>query len=314
MKYVENNKDKEFYKDQPQVRRDSIGRLVGHLTNPGRFSVLVLAMRGAGKTHWLNEIVKNLKKNDCLTDLVTVNGFIATNTNEHFWEDKFLKAEGKLLVIDEVEGLSKLTQSILFEFLSTSDGKFGWIEKKHTCRILFTSTYDVKTLRDSEEYLLHKFFDRISQLVVTFPSFVSDGSSIWPDFRATWKKMEFPSKQVPVGEFEVWLKQNARKLHGNFRDLDKLAINWQNYQLLGLDETEIFSQVIDDFNKINHFPDHTSEIQNAFFVKEDIEDYSEVSREFKRFIRDLAKKKYGKLSKAPQQKPFGVHYRTMEGW
>ena len=314
MKYANKNKLTSFYDNQPDFRKEILETLYGYLLNPGRFSILILGSRGTGKSHWLNEISKHNRKQDCLADIISVNGWIAKDADEKFWEEKFTEANDKLLVIDEVEELSKQTQAILFEFLSTSNGKYGWKEKKHQCRIVFTSTNEIKTLRDNENVLLNKFFDRISQLVVAFPSYSEKNISIWNDFVATWDKMIFPKDKIPKAELESWLKGHSHKFHGNFRDLDKLAINWRNYQLVGVKEEEILGMVSKDFFSFYHFPEHKSENQNAFYIKENMDFYNEIQPVFLKFVKEFAKAKYGKLSKAPDGKPLGVNYRTMERW
>jgi predicted AAA+ superfamily ATPase len=314
MKYGNKSIKGSFYTKQAEFRKTPIEDLIGYLHNPGRFSVLVLGARGTGKTHWLNEISKENKQSDCLSGIISINGWIAKNADERYWEERFKEAENKLLVIDEVEELSKATQAILFEFLSTSNGKYGWSEKKYQCRIVFTSSYEIKTLRDSEEYLLHKFFDRISQLVVYFPSFTEKNGSIWNDFQATWTKMDFPESEMPDNNFKNWLESNSHKFHGNFRDLDKLAINWRNYLLKGVSKKDTLGKVSEDFFSLYHFPEHKSENQNAFFLHEDMDYYGDIQPKFKKFVKEFAKRKYGKLSKAPNGKPLGVPYRTMEGW
>lgn len=314
MKHAYKDKLNPIWKGQPDFRKEILETLYGYLKNPGRFSILLLGSRGTGKLYWLNEIVKFNKEQDCLSEIISVNGWIAKDTDEKFWEQKFTEANNKLLVIDEVEELSKKTQAILFECLSTSNGKYGWEEKKHECRIVFTSTNEINTLRDSENVLLNKFFDRISQLVVAFPSFSEKNISIWDDFQATWNKMVFPKENLPKKEFEDWLKIHSHKFHGNFRDLDKLAINWRNYQLVGVKENEILGKVSKDFFSLYHFPEHKSENKNAFYVKENLDFYNEIQPMFLKFVKEFAKAKYGKLSKAPEGKPLGVPYRTMERW
>jgi len=303
-----------FIEHQPDFRKKSILTLLGYLTNPGRFSVLILGARGTGKSHWLSEISKHYKCNDCLSEIVSVNGWIVKDFNEKDWELIFEKANGKILVIDEVEQLSKSTQAILFEFLSTTDGKYGWEEKKYQCRLVFTSTFDIKTLRDNENHLLHKFFDRISQLVVSFHSFSEMNSSICEDFINTWRKMGFPDNEIPKRDFDTWLRTYSNRFHGNFRDLDKLAINWRNYQLLGINNSEILGMVVEDFFSIYHFPEHNQENKNAFYLSEDMDYYNDLLPKFRRFVREYAKRKYVRLSKAPEGAPFGVPYRTMERW
>jgi hypothetical protein len=303
-----------LYIKQPKHRQVVINDLVACLTNPGRFSVLILGERGTGKSHWLKQIVNEYSDKDCLSGMVTVNGWVAKDAGKDFWESIFTEANNKLLVIDEVEVLSKMTQAILFEFLSTDNGLFGWIEKKYQCRIVFTSTFEIKSLRDTEEYLLHKFFDRISQFVVSFPSFSSSNYSVWEDFEATWLKMKYSNDNLPNKPFKDWLANNSHKFHGNFRDLDKLAINWRNYQLREFNEDNILKKIVQDFSSTYHFPEHKSESENAFYISTDQKFYQDIQPAFRKFVKDYARKIYGQLKLAPEGKPFGVPYRSMEGW
>ncbi len=307
-------KNDKLLKRQPEHRQAVIKDLVASLTNPGRFSILILGERGTGKSHWLKQISSEYPNKDCLSGVVTVNGWVAKDGDKDFWERKFSEADNKILVVDEVEVLSKLTQAVLFEILSTENGLYGWSEKKYKCRIVFTSTFGVKSLRDTEEFLLHKFFDRISQFVVSFPSFSSANISVWEDFEATWLKMQYPIENLPKMPFKDWLAKNSHKFHGNFRDLDKLVINWRNYQLREFDEEQILIKIIQDFLSTFHFPEHKSESENAFYIYPDQKFYEEIQPAFRKFVKDYSKRIYGQLKLAPSGKPFGVAYRTMEAW
>ncbi len=240
---------------------------------------------------------------------------MAKNTDDLFWETMFESANGKLLVIEEVEELSKATQALLFEFLSTTNGLYGLKEKKFNCRIVFTSSLHIRSLRDSQDFLLNKFFDRISQFVVKFPGYADKNISIWDDFVLTWAKMNFPKKDLPKRTLEEWLRTNSHRFHGNFRDLDKIAINWRNSQInFNKTETEILKDVENDFFELYHFPEHNSENVNAFYVDDKMDYYKEIKPLFEKFVKEVARRKYGKLSKAKDGKPLGVHYRTMERW
>jgi len=140
-------------KSETKERTEAIRKLEGFLLNPGRFSVLVLGMRGTGKTHWLREIQKCHSTEKHLTGLVVVNAALAKNSNQDYWNEKFKQADKKLLVIEDVENMSKESQEILFDGLSTGEGaKYGFGDKNFEFRIAFTSTFDIKTLRDTEEY------------------------------------------------------------------------------------------------------------------------------------------------------------------
>jgi len=300
-------------KSETKERAEAIKKLAGFLLNPGRFSVLVLGMRGTGKTYWLQEI-QNFNINDKhLTGLIVVNAALAKNSNQIYWADKFKQADKKLLVIEDVEKLSKESQEILFDGLSTGEGaKYGFSEKEYEFRVVFTSTFDVKTLRDTEEYLSHKFFDRISQFVVKLPSYNDLKQTVWKDFQLTWKKMKFKThNEMPSFELRTWLEEHSHELHGHFRDLDKIVINWHHYRISGKKEDDILSLVTDDFRELFHFPEHKSELSNAFNIDSSL-DWEGNMRKFRRYYKEWVKIEYGSLRKG--EKKAGVSFRTMERW
>jgi hypothetical protein len=96
--------------------------------------------------------------------------------------------------------------------------------------------------------------------------------------------------------------------------LDNLAINWHNCQVNGLSEEETCKMVINMFNEYNHFPEHNIDF-DSFTINQDMDYYKEMLPNFKSFVKDYAKRIYGKnLNKAPNGRPFGVPHRTMERW
>lgn len=299
--------------EQPVQRRTAINKLKGYLMNPGRFSILVLGLRGTGKTHWIKEICENYKNEDCLSGLVIVNCPNIEVGDLKFWDSKFKEAHKKVLLIEDVDQLSKLEQEILFSGLSTGLGaKYGFDSKTFEFRIVFTSTKDIDTLRINEEILSHKFFDRISQLVVKFPSFADCNREIWNDFKATWEKMHFQIKnKLPGNELKEWLAVNGHKFHGQLRDLDKIAINWHNYRLIGENENAILPKVTQDFEDYLHYPEHNSELPSAFYIQSDL-NYEGNLRNFKRQFKEWVKNKHGSLKKGEEH--VGVSHRTMERW
>ncbi len=58
---------------------------------------------------------------------------------------------------------------------------------------VFVSSFDITLLRDTEQYLLHTFFDRIAQLVTKLPSFKDSDRNIYEDFNYMGKN-EFDEK------------------------------------------------------------------------------------------------------------------------
>lgn len=296
-------------------RDKQVKLLKSYLTNPGRFSILVLGDRGVGKSHWVKEIAKSFEKDGELG--IKVKEVIGTYLNilkPDEIEKVFTDSNGKTLIIKDVELINKETQDILFQTLSTSNGKFGLREKNIECRIVFTSTFKIESLRDTERYLSHRFFDRIAQLIVKLPSYQDGNRSIFQDFKDTWKKMDFPDETFPV-QIKEWLEAAGHKFYGNFRDLDKIAINWRNHQIFGLEEGKIEKKVKEDFEKYYHFPENQLENKDYFPIDDDADYYKEILPNFRSHIKRRALEIYnGDLKKALDKKPFGVSYRTMEKW
>jgi hypothetical protein len=307
------NRLEKILKSETKERADVICELEGFLLNPGRFSVLIIGMRGTGKSYWLELIQSSYSDDKHLSGLVMVNAALAKNSNQDYWSETFKKANMKLMIVEDVEKLSKESQEILFDGLSTGHGaKYGFDEKKFEFRIAFTSTFDIKTLRDTEEYLSHKFFDRISQFVVKLPSYTDLNQTVWKDFQLTWKKMKFETNNdLPGLELKTWLEEHSQELHGHFRDLDKIAINWHHCRISGRKENEILSLVTEDFREWFHFPEHKSELFNAFHIDDSL-DWEGNMRKFKKYYKEWVKVEYGSLRKG--EKKSGVSYRTMERW
>ncbi len=294
---------------QPQKRRKEIKLLEAYITNPGRFSILILGDRGTGKKKWINTIFDKYKPKDAPDKAIIINSIGALPSTE-YWTKQFDKANKGILLVNDVEQLSKENQEILFDGIGTQDGKYGFNTKEYEIRIIFTSSLSIAALRDTEKYLTHKFFDRIAQLVVRFPNFNECANTISKDFKITWSKFEF--KEVPYPEaLEHWLQTNAQRLHGNFRDLDKLCIVWNNYQLMGYSEDVILKNIKNDFFEYYRFPEANKEdVIELHFSRE--ESYQNALHDFKSKYKAWAKKEFGSLKKADPV--VGKSYRTMEGW
>jgi len=304
----------ELIKKQPEPRQSRIQSLRNYLQNPGYFSILLLGERGTGKTHWINYFTEKLPLKG---NIVTINCPLHEPLEE-FWDSTFKVANNGYLIIDEVEKLDKKSQEIILQIMSTGNGRYGFIEKEHLVRVVFTSSYDITALRDTEEYLTHAFFDRIAQLTTELPSFKEIDKGIRDDFKATWEKMAFGKatgeKYRKPGESLLhWLKINSNILHGNFRDLDKIAINWNQIQLNDntLDDRTILEKIKQDFTKYYHFPGHKTELHDTFhFVKGKTK--KEMEDEWRRTFKRWAKREYGTLKKAT--KALGMGERGFEKW
>lgn len=301
----------DLLKNQLESRKREVEKLNSYLQNPGRFSILLLGKRGTGKSFWLEKIQEVNSKIPFSKGVKFINALLIEPSVDSINKLLF-DANKKYLVIEDVEKLSSAAQELLFEAFSTSDGKYGIGDKKYECRIIFTSSFDIKYLRDTEQYLSHKFFDRVSQLVVELPSFADSQRSVWKDFVATWHKMDYQEKNdIPSTSLQLWIEKTAHKFHGNFRDLDKIVINWHQLRLAGIKEPEILSLVINDFEKYFHFPEHRVDLSNAYHIEEG-KTYDQLLKDFRMQVKIWAKSVYGTLRKA--EKDLGVSYRTMERW
>lgn len=291
----------------PILRKKPVKLLKAHLTNPGRFSVLVLGDRGTGKQHWINEITLNQTH--------SIKSYLTEETVD-YWDDKLKHAHetGGILIIKDIEFLTKKSQTILFDALSTTDGRYGIKEKCYKVRIVFTSSLSINQLRDTEKYLYHYFFDRIAQLVVEIPNFNDYGTDILADFETTWLKYNFQGKKTAKPDFKelnLWLATNAHRFHGNFRDLDKICINWDNYRRMGKEDSEILNLVKSDFKKYYHFPEKSKHGTFKYDFNDELS-YHELIKNFKKQLKDWSIDKFG--NKKDAAKKLGLSYRTMEGW
>lgn len=302
---------------QPKIRKEAIEKLYGFLQNQGRFSILILGLRGTGKSFWLNNLITTQKKElTCAQKVIERHAALINDYSKGEWTKLFKSAHNGVLVINDVEKLSHYSQELLFECISTGEGGlYGFDKKEYMVRIVFTSSVDIKLLRENNRMLLNRFFDRISQLVVEFPSFHQSSRNVWSDLESVWQHLQFPTESKPGNELKNWLSENAESLHGNFRDLEKIAINYRNLQMHIKSEKIIVSNVIADFKNFTHFPEHETIESRSFEIRDDMDYYKDILPGIRKFVKDYALRRYdGKLKRAPAEKPFGVPYRTMERW
>jgi hypothetical protein len=224
-------------------RESALEKLKVFLINPGMFSLIVIGNRGVGKRYTIEkafESIQDMSKKQlqekCLTELNFVDGN-SFALDQDF--DKLLKDnEFKTLVIDDIDELDNELQRPLFKALSTTNGKFG---KKNdiNLRILFTSNKSADDLREDGKYLTGMLWDRISQLIVEFPSYKEESVTVVSDFYATWDKMKFETIKeyshfggIPKNtKLQNFIETNAEKFEGGFRDLDKIACLYFNYRI-----------------------------------------------------------------------------------
>lgn len=290
---------------QPRKRKEKIKILASFLKNEGRFSTLVLGDRGTGKKYWTGQVSISLEKKFHLVNAAL------TEATVSYWEEQFQKADNGVLVIKDVEKLGKDSQELLFEGLSTlqGEGLFGFENKIYAIHPVFTSSKHISMLRDSDKYLNPKFFDRTAQLVVKFPNFKECGNGYKNDLQSCWEHFSF-NTDYPK-KLEDWLETKMESLHGSFRDLHKMCINWNNYQKAGWNENDILKQIENDFNDFYHIPEQNKDAIFEIHFS-DGKTYQELQDEFKKQLKSWAKEAFSSNRKAAEM--LQISHRTMERW
>ena len=300
-------------KNSNKTRNESVDLLRAYLSNPGRFSILILGKPGTGKSHWVREIQAQICDTvDCAKSLREVS-LRTLDADKATWINIFKQADGGILVLKELEHV-KSHDVLLFEALSTSDGSFGFCQaERFKIRIVFTTSYGIDSLRKTEELISHRLFDRIAQLVVAFPSMRENNRGIWEDFQATWKKMAFKEQEEFPGEsLQTWLeKEHKDFLHGNFRDLDKIAILWHQFRLMGVEENDILEKVKAQLFTYSAYPEQHTDLGDAFYFQEG-QTKKELETGFRASLKRWAIKTYGTARKAEKRLEMGS--RTLDRW
>jgi hypothetical protein len=269
-------------------RESALEKLKVFLINPGMFSLIVIGNRGVGKRYTIEkafESIQDMSKKQlqekCLTELNFVDGN-SFALDQDF--DKLLKDnEFKTLVIDDIDELDNELQRPLFKALSTTNGKFG---KKNdiNLRILFTSNKSADDLREDGKYLTGMLWDRISQLIVEFPSYKEESGTVVSDFYATWDKMKFETIKeyshfggIPKNtKLQNFIETNAEKFEGGFRDLDKIACLYFNYRIFHYGnqkkiieeiENKVVDSVKEDFFSKSQMQGNSSNDHSVFEFK-----------------------------------------------
>lgn len=286
------------------------------LKNPGFFSVLVLGDNGVGKEFLINEVLKE--------DGKTCVRFYPFEIGED--EDEISKIfKNEIILIKNCEELSENQQNILFKAMSTDDsGRIGLKDNDGFKRMIFTSSFNVEQLRESKEYLSDRFWSRISQLVISVPSFKDFPDEIVANFKSVWEEMDFEeyNKCPKYPDFYLWLRDSCTSFAGNFRDLDTIAVLWHQYRLIKYSEvkqqvirknieSQIFDLVKADFNELSHYPTQKADISNTFEFKKG-KKWRDIEQDFRSNFKFWAKKNYGSIKEATQQ--LNMPSRKMDKW
>ncbi len=204
------------------------------------FSILLLGERGTGKSRIVEEKSNgNLVSVDCASfdDDSKAEAELFGHEKAAFTgadkakEGLFHEARNKILFLDEVHNLSKRVQAKLMKALQTDDNNQFSIRRlganrteKIKCTVVFASNKRIDQLK---QCLLPDFFDRIAQLVITFPPLREAREERLQDWKEVWEQLKFPRPAPEDRPFLAWLAQQP--LYGNFRDLQKIAIYYKTF-------------------------------------------------------------------------------------
>lgn len=307
------------------------------LKNPGYFSTLVLGDSGVGKEFLINKVIKELNEKAKVEKKtkVELNIYYLFELEENLLrifkedeekyevEDKQNQKIERFIVIKNVEELSLKQQNLLFNAMSTSDGKIGPEGSERFYRMIFTSSFNVESLRSGDKSLSPRFWNRISQLVLKVPSFKDSSINIRIDFKSVWKKMKFEAfNKLPEDEgFYSWLESDCNTFAGNFRDLDTIAILFHQYRIIYYEgktqkfkkdiEERIFNAVKKDFRDFAHFPTQKLDGTNTFEFKTG-ESWDNIEQDFRSSFKKWAKDNYGTLKVAIKE--LNMPSRKMDKW
>lgn len=295
-----------------KTREECAKKLKSFLINPGNFSILILGRAGTGKSYIIDLIAEDIKEKYSYGGIPIREYASLCEESKVFWTSLLKKSDNKILVIEEVERLTVINQDLLFDAISTQNGLYGFEKKEFSCRLVFTSNLPINKLRDDRRFLQSRFFDRISQFVLMMPSFSTTWSIIEQDFKETWRKMDFKVKtKVPkvTPDMKVWLVDFAQSSHGNFRDLDKIVINWHNYRIEGNTDDQILTLIKKDFKEYLFSPSPKIDYENVFIFQRDTK-IAEILQNFKHSLRKWSEIEYGNKHEAARA--LGMSVRTLE--
>jgi transcriptional regulator with AAA-type ATPase domain len=290
------------------------------------FSILLLGERGTGKSRIVEEKTNgNLIPADCAAfedDAKAEAELFGYEKGAFTGADKakdglFHAAKNKVLFLDEVHNLSKRVQAKLMKALQTDENNRFKIRRLGATQaeniqstVIFASNRDIDELKHC---LLPDFFDRIAQLIITFPPLRDTPEERIKDWQDVWQQLKFP-QPVPMDKhFLNWLEQQP--LYGNFRDLQKIAIYYKSFldfndelkQLIGIHSA--FEYTRKEFDA--YHASFAGAEKHALFA--DGKTAKDMERDFRQALVRWAEKYYGGKQKQLAEK-LGITVKTLTNW
>lgn len=297
------------------------------------FAILLIGERGTGKSRIVEERIEAEKRKNWKFPHANAScasfdddskaeselfgyykgAFTGANTDK---QGLFHQAKGGILFLDEVHLLSKMVQGKLMRALQTNEKNEFSIrrvnstsEEKIQCTLICATN---KTIEELRECLLPDLYDRISQLVIEFPPLRDTPEDRMDDWKGVWSQLQFDQlgHECPQRlDMRQWL--TALPLHGNFRDLQKIAIYYKAYLDLPEDAKDLLPEkTAFDFAKAEferYYSKQTAAATPAFFRKDKTGD--EMVVDFKRALAQWAQQE----SDAPHQL-LQIAQKTFYNW
>lgn len=292
------------------------------------FSILILGERGTGKTRIIRDLhLKKIVSANCASFAddskaeSELFGYVAgafTGANPKGQKGLIQQAERGVLFLDEVHSLSKIVQAKLMTALQTNQNNEMFIRPLGATEsvavkdvhLLFASNRSISDLRT---LLLPDFYDRIVQHVIELPSLHDTIDDVDSDWSTVWQELKFKEK-CPISSALInWLKKLP--LTGNYRDLQKIAMNYHAYQIFD-EETRRQLQGLGirsafDFAKEQYKKYGSAESDfNPLFCKG--KTANELEREYHYRLQNWATEAYRTRAEAAQH--LQVTEKTLNNW
>jgi transcriptional regulator with AAA-type ATPase domain len=291
------------------------------------FSILLIGERGVGKSKIYGK--KGTEKINCAafaedntleTELFGVEKGIYTGVAKR--DGALVKANGKKLFLDEVHHLSKVVQAKLMTAFGTDSENYMEFYKVGTnipikvrCQLIFATN---KTIEELKEVLLPDFYDRIVQNVIEIPPLRKTEKDREKDWKSVWEHMKFDIKSNALKDDDLrdWLK--SLPLHGNYRDLEKIAIYYNVFEKNFSEELKnmipektAFEYAKSQFEKYKS-PEPKIEENNMIIKLNLVKNSDEIHKDFNFELQKRAIEQHGNKKEAA--KVLDVNEKTLNNW